>query len=218
MEVATDIYTKGRRSIAVAGVCHIADEAFWQGLQRRIDGYENMGYSVQYERIRNDLKQDTGVAPGSTTKLYDMLADMTGLVAQNNGLEYREHWRNTDLTLSQMMEFSHAASLFDLIAQAKDSLEKLVALGGTERLGRDIRTGLRWMPILQHVVPKNHERNAIIIDLRNALAADAMLNVEGNVVAIWGAGHLKGIGELLCEEGFKRESRLWTPAVSKLVA
>ena len=218
MEVATDIYTNSGRSIAVAGVCHVADGSFWQGLQRRIDGYENMGYSVQYERIRNDLKQDSSAAPGGTTKLYDLIADMTGLVAQNNGLAYKDHWRNTDLTLSQMMEYSHAVSLFDLIAQAKESLERLVELGGTERLGRDIRTGLRWMPILQHVVPKNHERNAIVIDLRNALAADAMLNAEGNVVAIWGAGHLKGIGELLREEGFKLESRVWTPAVSKLAA
>lgn len=218
MEVATDIHTNGKRAIAVVGVCHIADESFWNGLKKRLDGYENMGYSVQYERVRNDLKDDGTDKPRGTGNLYDMLADMTGLVAQSRALEYKDHWRNTDLTLSQMMEYSYMEKLTDMIEKATDSLEKLVSVRKKERLGREIRTGLRWMPVVQHLIPKNRERDAIVINLRNIIAADAMLNAEGNVVSIWGAGHLKGIGELLRDEGFVRESRLWTPAVSKTAA
>jgi hypothetical protein len=218
MEVATDIYTKGERAIAIIGVCHIAEESFWTGIKKRLDGYEAMGYSVQYERVRNDLKDDGTEKPRGTGKLYDMLADASGLVAQSHALEYKEHWRNTDLTLSQMMEYSYMASLTSMIEQATDTLEKLVSLGGKERLGRDIRIGLRWMPVARHFIPKNRDRDAIVINLRNIIAADAMLNAEGNVVSIWGAGHLKGIGELLREEGFVRESRLWTPVISKVAA
>lgn len=214
MEVATDIYTNGKRHVALVGVCHVAESSFWESLSRRIAGYESMGYSVQCEKIVNDLKTDKEKSQG-TSDLYRRVAELTRLRSQTDALEYRDHWRNTDLTLSQLLEYGPSArSLIGMVSEASGVLEKLVSLGGSERVGRDIRFGLRWMPVVRHFVPQNREWQGIVIDLRNVFAADAILNAEGNVVSIWGAGHLKGIGGLLKDEGFRRESRVWSTAVA----
>lgn len=215
MEVATDIYTKGSKVIAVVGVCHVAEPSYWEVLTRRISGYESMGYSVQYEKVRNDLP-DGAESPLATVKLYEKLAEISSLKAQSEGLEYKSHWRNTDITMSQFMEFADiSSSLTKMVSEAGDTLDKMAEKTDKERLERDIRSFLCMIPVIHRFVPKNKKRDAIIIDLRNTVAADAMLNAEGNVVSIWGAGHLKGIGELLEDEGFSRESRVWSAAVNK---
>lgn len=219
MDVATDIYTNGDRVIAVAGVCHIADASFWDGLNRRISGYENMGYSVQFERIRNDLtpEQLKKIKGGEGTgALYEKLADISGLLAQSKALHYKDHWENADIAMSQWLALGKPAyTLIAMIAEAAASLDKVIEIGGKERVGRDLRLGLRWMPVFQHVLPKNKERDDILIHLRNKVAAEAMLKADGNVVSIWGAGHLPGIGKILRKDGFRRESRVWSTAVHK---
>lgn len=219
MDVATDIYTNGNKVIAIAGVCHIADASFWENLNRRISGYENMGYSVQYERISDDLSADEKkkVKGGEGTGvLYAKLAEIAGLHAQSNAITYKDHWKNTDITMSEWLKLGKSAhSLMAMISEASAGLDKIIELGGQDRVGRDLRFGLRWMPVVQVIIPKDKARDAILIDLRNEIAADAMLKAEGNVVSIWGAGHLNGIGKILRKAGFKRESRVWTTAVGR---
>lgn len=219
MDVATDIYTKGNKVIAVAGVCHIADASFWDGLNRRIAGYENMGYSVQYERISNDLSAEEmkKIKGGEGTgELYEKLAEIAGLHPQSKALTYKDHWTNTDITMSEWLKLGKpATSLMAMISEVAAGLDKIIEIGGKERVGSDLRFGLCWMPVFKHVIPKSKERDTIILDMRNEIAADAMLKAEGNVVSIWGAAHLNGIGKILRKAGFRRESRVWSTAVHK---
>lgn len=219
MEVATDIYTNGNRVIAVVGVCHIAEESYWDNLNKRISGYESMGYSVQYEMVKNDLQDQPEKAKLlATGKLYQMIAELTGLESQGVGLKYKKHWTNTDITASEMLKYASMETLAELIKKATEGLEKVMESEHRETAGEKIRFCIRWMPLFQLLAPNQREHMKVLLDLRNDIAADAMLNAEGNVVSIWGAKHLKGIGELLRAKGFKRESRVWTPAVREAVA
>ena len=219
MDVATDIYSNGERFVALAGVCHIADQSFWDNLNKRIAGYEDMGYSVQYERIRNDLtKEEVAKVKGGTgtSELYEKLAEIAHLQAQSNAITYLDHWENTDIAMSEWLKLGkQAREMMAILAEMSTALDTLVKLGGKERVGRDLRLGLRWMPVVQHLIPRNRELNSMVIELRNKIAAEALLKAEGNVVSIWGAGHLSGIGKILRSNGFHRESRVWSTAVSR---
>lgn len=219
LDVATDIYVKDDKAIAVMGVCHIADAAFWNGVNRRLSEYENMGYSVQYEMVRNDLTEEQKLkikGNEGTSKLYEKLAEVTGMVAQSKAISYKPHWKNTDITMSQWLKMEKSAhKVMAMISEAAAGFEKIVELGGQERVGRDLRTGLRWMPVVQRIVPRAKQMESALLDKRNEIAANAMLTAEGNVVSVWGAGHLEGIGKILRASGYQRESRVWTTAINR---
>lgn len=215
LQTATDTYTNGPKTVVVIGVTHVATREYWDHLNRTLADLEADGYQVQYETVKCDIPNP----PPNPLPLREIatLLDLTYQAAAEGMTRPPDHWVNADMPLSQILADADPAQLQaaydDGGAKGADILKTLQETPLARRLFRWIL--VRALPVAERLVgatpygvPK-----ATIIDARDAIAATHALTHPGNVVTVWGAGHLKGIGKHLRAAGYKRTTRTWATSI-----
>jgi hypothetical protein len=211
LEVATDTYEKDGRTVTLIGVSHIADKDFWATTQALISDREAEGASVHYELIERDIE-------GPRQRTFDMktLAPVLGMQFQFDGLNYKDSWTRTDMTASEFL--AHATRRGPKAPTEEQLAEVLRVIGGSDKRRRVTRWFMMRLLLAVRYLPLPGPMGvplSIVLGVRNLIAAKAALEASGDVVAIWGAAHLPGIGKILRDHGFVRTAREWTTAISR---
>jgi hypothetical protein len=215
LQVAADVYQDDTgRTITLEGVSHVADADFWLALSSRLAFAEgNNGAEIHFEGVGKDVEN-----PPKLGLDYAAFAESLGLVAQKPGLTYRDTWKRTDIELSEILAHISPERLAKHEKTAAEAEHMLLHAAES----RAFRRGLHWgLIIILAIYSGSRLRTStfgvpasVILDRRNMLAACAAMNTDRDVVAVWGANHLPGIGKLLRRAGFRRVSRHWSTAIT----
>jgi hypothetical protein len=215
LQTATDTYTNGPKTIVVIGVTHLASTEFWDGLNWTLTELEGTGYQVQYEAVKCDIPNP----PPEPMPMREM-ADALGLTYQASpeGMTRPPaHWVNADMPLSRFLADADPAQLQAAYDDDGAKGREIIKLLREEPIARTLARWLlvRALPVAERLInatPYGVPRTTII-DARNRIAAEHALAHPGNVVTVWGAGHLKGIGKHLRAAGYVRTTRKWAVTI-----
>lgn len=218
LEVATKTYYNEftERTLKLVGVCHVADDLFWDTVQEEISLFEDAypGSEVHFEGVINDEKPK-GYKPDRTE--LDRFCKKMGLVSQHNGLFYFDHWIRTDLKVSQVK--AHMADpdkLNVLLEQGKVMKEVSDVLDDhpdmTPLLHRFFRYALAYLP------QRRNNTTAAVLDARNRHAVSTMLASGTDIITVWGAAHLDGMGKILTSAGYQLTDTDWNVCIERPAA
>jgi len=188
--------------------------------------------AILYERVRKDKEalRDDDVSPsatlerafGSLHSLYRYMAAATGRAMQMDVLCPQDTWTNTDMTGREVAKRSAETWVVQYLIMT-GVLERIVKTGGLKRgipqpppqpyflASYQAEVSMRAMHLtvplqaLLLLLPKQATPVHIILTERNEIAVEGILEAlayTNNVVSIWGAAHLPGIGKLLKRRGF----------------
>jgi hypothetical protein len=209
---ARDTYVRDGRTVILQGVCHVAGQDFWEQLNGYLVRAEEVGFDVHFEGVINDMADPSKI-------FVDLagLASLLGLQGQTTSLDYRPHWTRTDINLSELVAGMAPEVLSKMVETTEKMNEFLSSMDGHDQrrlIGSLIRRVMAFGLALPKAGPfALGTKDPIILDRRNEVAARAAIEAEGDVVALWGAAHLPGIGGLLSDAGFRRTDRQWTPVM-----
>ena len=213
------------RQIVFVAIIHIGEAEYYKAIQKLIDFHDD--HVVLYEMIgrisRNQQRKFTAVEREEykkvkrTTQLLKKIVLLLNLTHQKNGLVYRDHWINTDINGYDLVRALCKNKSFSRITNKNK---------GTKKKDYDV---LKWT--LNHLIcngpyflviarffkffsVKKKSSDCVILDSRNQIAVDAMFKhlQTKNVLVIWGAEHLIGIGKSIRKAGFQESGRLWFTA------
>lgn len=212
LQAATDTYEKDGRTVTLVGVSHVADKSFWATVQQLISAKEADGAAIHYERVLNDVE-----GPHLPTLDMKTIAPAIGMQFQWSGINYKEDsWIRTDMTWSEAV--AHATRNEPTPPHPEQIKQVLNFIGGTPRRRRITRQIASLLITLLVKLPFSGPQGiprSIILDHRNEIAAKAALEATGDVVAVWGAAHLPGIGRILTGHGFTHTAREWHTAMKR---
>lgn len=207
-------------TVTVVGVAHLGEPGYYAAVAAVIDEAERGGAAVHYELIDQPTPGELAAVTGEEIAAYealrrqldsgttDALAGYYGWVYQTDALAYPPRWRNTDMN---SLELVRALGPENIIAAGQPPP---TSVGQQHALAAGMSGVLfRLMTVLPvtALTGKADTDRPVILDQRNEIAL-AALPPSGDVVLIWGAEHLIGIGRALCRAGFRRISRAWLPA------
>lgn len=209
VEAATDTYVKDGRTVTLVGVAHVASPTFWERTRALIAAKEDAGYEVQYEAVKNDLGRKFKLGPD-----LDGLAKFVGLESQFTGITYnREDWVCTDIRLSELVGNLSPEKL----ARVE---EESAAFDITDPAYANYAKPLRWLMGYIHILDRLPIKTfglkrADVVDKRDKAAFAGIKNTTRNVISIWGAAHLPGIGRHLLADGYHLAHREWVTAIPR---
>lgn len=209
------VHPDGRR-FDLIGTVHIGERSYWRELQD-ILGVAACNSEIHYEMVRNvsGLPKDPEAHP------YRVVAKMTGLQMQKDGIDYRPDWINSDMSFEEVLKAArnpekmrrylkrHDDSVKDLRASADDA---------PEALARMLRWGIRWAIPATELLPVVGDVHRTINHRRTDYAMQRMLERDRHITALWGAGHLRRMRKILKRNGFRLVSTYWLTAVNKKFA
>ncbi|MHA7210830.1 TraB/GumN family protein [Arthrobacter sp. MDT1-65] len=199
IETAKRTYQRDSRKVTLIGVTHIADAQFWDALNYCIDG---LGCEVHFEGIGKPKGE-------SSLGAYGELADFLKLLDQPRGLNYEKHWKRTDLTWDELSEALGAKKLERMERSATKGWD---ALTDAKEAGVSWRTARRALVLILGLMPT--VPNKVLLDQRNDVAVKHIEEAGADVCAVWGAGHLSGIGNKLRANGWTLTSEVWDVAIT----
>lgn len=210
LETATEVYVKDGRTAALLGVTHIASHEYWRRVQTRIDAAVATGAEIHYESVKDDRISREKIMPDMRK-----VADFLGLQYQMSAIHYSPEWKRTDLTFSEV--FSGASDAEKLHRQASEFEEFMVGARDGKHYDKYARVTcwlLRMAPLLSRVpLGFAGARYNTIMGRRNMCAVDAINAIDADVLAIWGAAHVRGIGKTLRGQGWSLKAREWDVAL-----
>jgi hypothetical protein len=219
------------RTATVVGMIHVADPAFYDAVTDFVGERETGGAQVQYEGV-GPPPPDTAITDherGLIERLRKALnhrafAGLVGLALQHDErLMIQDHWHNPDMNV---VDFLRALPSPEKFISRQESVGRLLdGLNDYERhsIGHVLHRHTRYqgyaMRLMQTVdrvtgIGLGSARR-VVTSLRDGVAADAIDAAPGSVVALWGAGHLPGIGERLSRRGWAYVGEEWLTAVSR---
>jgi hypothetical protein len=222
---------RGGRAVTLIGVQHVGDARYYHALQRLIARHEAGGATVQYEMIRpapdgewaaaTDGERAAFKALAGQRELLESLLRRYGWAYQLDELRERDTWVNVDITDLELVRMIGP----DAILDSQRGIDQVVAEMGVHAqhivpplfvlvmrvLALDRRGLFRRFAARRD---KYHQRFAdAIVTHRNSVAATAALGGGGDIVLVWGADHLAGIGALLRDAEFRLTRTTWMPVV-----
>lgn len=219
--------TSGRHVIMI-GTVHVGDAQYYRILQSVIDRLTN--FAILFEAV-HPITEEELIALNEQERLayqwaqeaFKFMRDAAELLSaqhQRTGLRYEPTWIQTDTTLREIVK--------------KLATIKFVARARTFRSddlfhNEETRPLVQWLlnfilgnlPALSALTSPHRllsrsrrEFHRIIVTERDLIAATSITQhvEQGDVVSIWGAGHLPGIGRHLRARGFVEIDRIWVPA------
>lgn len=216
-----------KRSVIFIAVIHLAEAEYFATLQTFIDSLK--GYTVLYERVKKISKQEKKGLSLSERSIHRnlngkafqarQLFKLRGLVYQSQGLEYRSHWINADISKKQLI---HRFAARGLMHQNKSQrniysqdfpkfMSSALATWCLNGFLKNAVAIFRLRSITPRFLSRRDGNGEIIIDLRNQIALNNILEqvTKSDVVTIWGAAHLEGIARGLKCHGFEECHREW---------
>lgn len=220
----TPVLTYRRRgrpgAVTLIGVTHIGEVLYYQAVAALADQLEAHGAVVHYEMIgkppRDELDAASGEDLAAIGAFMDQMATGADQIAalmqyygwayQTDALPYPARWRNTDMHGLQLIRAIGTGKILARPLSRKpsvgqDLLATCAALGVFFRLAGRV-------PVMMALVARKGQDIPVILGERNKIALDA-LPADGDVVLIWGADHLRGIGRGLRRAGFRQAGRTW---------
>lgn len=228
LEARTDTYVSPENHKAtIVGMVHVADADFYREVDQVVTALHELGATVQYESLRLPRPEDRMttrergfVQRFQANKTRSTLAAMLGLDLQHTKiLRVQPWWVNADISLLELLR---------ALPNPEQFITRLESLGiepddPQEQLeSREIaRFLIRHLPLLTSILrpldwlrPGRRAERRVILDLRDRSAASAILAANRDVVAMWGASHLPGIGSILRNHGWTPSGTHWRVAVT----
>lgn len=217
IQVPVDTYINNQgRNVVLYGMMHIGAPSFYDQAFDALAIYKAQGWEVHYEKIDKNGEEVPAIG-------LDMIkvADAMGLVYQMKAMPYPANWKRTDMTVSEFLSHSSKEDVDALVARmkringavsflSKSGLGRSV-IRGFFRFGFGLLTNPDIISAMESLPDKASDpmRNSVVIGKRNEIALRHIDATNKDVVAVWGSGHLKGIGEGLVARGFVRIGREW---------
>jgi len=228
LQIAVETYTRNGVTLDLYGVVHMADEAYYQEIQRDLDQYD----VVLYEGIKQ------GDTPNQETvglnAVQAGMARLLGLQFQKEGIDYtRPNLVHADMdasTLEDSLDGESISPLGGIISpDLLEQLEPVLRIAGDLldqylEFNPEIRTTFK-LQFAQQMAGTDVEdqltpqmRQAIIID-RNQIVMDVLAEQERTTnnrtyAIFYGAGHNADFRQRLEDEGWTRGSKRWMTAWS----
>ena len=207
------------RVVTLIGTIHIGHQSYYDRIGVVVGDLERRGAAVHHEGIQQP-PPDTAMTPDEaaavaklhTAPAYAWLADLLGLTVQRIP-GHHDGWVNTDLDaltfLRALPNRDRLLRLFDDVDRLQTDLNDASAPPwATTFLRRAARVMTSPMGRrLLRITRRRDPNEAVILGMRNTMALAALDDTTGDVVAIWGAGHLPGIGHGLSQRGYTRTDR-----------
>lgn len=207
------VHPDSGRRITVIGALHVGESAYYAGLRATVDQLVEAGAVVQVEGGRllpdgdtnlSDEEQQILAAFDRCAELEKQRIPLVGLVHQIDGLGYPPEWKVVDLSQLQITR-RVGSHLMGKLVQAM--------LADLDWPLDDPAAAARMQAIAvaayQNALAPNHAARtpanpiaAVVIHQRTQLALDGALAVNGDVVLIWGCGHVPGLHTGLTSAGF----------------
>lgn len=214
LEIASHTYYNEftGRTMKIIGVCHVADDLFWDEVQESISLFEDAypGSQVHFEGVIDEKLAGAKPDRSGTNRFCKKM----GLIAQHNGLFYFDHWIRTDLKLSQIQaKMKDPDKLMPYVEQDKwlgefaDILEEKPHW--VKRVHRIFRYLVAFMP------QRHTDTTAAVLDARNHHAVSTMMTTGTDIITIWGAQHLHGMGKILTSSGYQLIDTEWNICISR---
>jgi hypothetical protein len=217
--VETWRHPEGGRTVTLVGTIHLGSQKYYDRIGILVADLQAGGAQVHAEGVASPPKhtpmteeEAAALAKMRLSPMYTWLAEELGLVVQRIPGD-RSRWVNTDMNA---LEFLRALPDRESFLKTFDQFDEMVAELNGEKMpplvGKIIRGAIRVMAsrpgtaIIRRRGRKN-PNGAVIDTARNAIALQAIYETTDDVVAIWGAAHLPGIGEGLANRGFRRIAR-----------
>src|SRR3954469_13863501 len=208
------------RAVTLVGTIHVGHQSYYDRLGAAVADLERGGAAVHHEGIRQPApgtamtpEEAAALAKLHTRPVYAWLADLLGLTVQRIP-GHHDGWLNTDLDaltfLRALPERERLMRLFDDVDRLQADLASAKAppwVAGFLRRAAKVMTSPAGRRILKVVHRRRNPNEPVILDMRNAVALGAIDETTDDVVAIWGAGHLPGIGHGLTARGYTRTGR-----------
>lgn len=225
------------KRVVLVGAVHVSDRPYFEQLKELVDlEHEANDSVILYEGVRkspppqDDDKSATAVmqrAFGNLGKLYTYISACTGKAFQPDVLTEEDHWINTDMTQREVAEKSAETWIISFLAKTRllHLATKLFGLMDIPEppdkpnfmMSMQVDNGNR----AQHLstlltkpfglLPKKATPAYVILHQRNELAVKMILRQTmeyDNIVSIWGAAHLPGMGRLLEKNGYIRSKKI----------
>jgi len=221
--VETWRHPESGRTVTLVGTIHVGKQRYYDRLGILVADLQAGGAQVHAEGIAAPPKhtpmteeEAAAIAKMRLSPMYSWLAEELGLVVQRIPGDH-SRWVNTDMNA---LEFLRALPDRESFLRMFDQFDEMVAELNGEKMpavvGKIIRGAMRvmtsrpGMAIIRRRGRKNPNRD-VIDTARNTIALRAIDETTDDVVAIWGAAHLEGIGAGLASRGYRRIARTRVP-------
>lgn len=220
MYLPVDAYRRGRQQIVLIGMIHVAPEEFYRKVRFLLEDYDERDYRILIEGMGRLDGDDFGLREFDRGLLehYEklrersilintMMAEATGMVTQLAAFPDWGHWERADLSALEMMRLRGKQPIPPMDERIIASFAELLA---RPRAQSAIYSFVRSTPrLLAALWPLHSVLGSLVLHHRNRHAILKALETSANAVLPWGAAHLPGMGKLLVQNGFERESRTW---------
>lgn len=221
------------KKIILVGMLHCAENRFYQNIFENTQNYQRQGFSVLTEGITPLTKTQY---KKSSKKVKTFANQLMAHVAENSHLEMIFELKSQDQGLKGLrstnndMDIGYIVKLFKFNnitmhhfspidrESFYQSMENSFGADEEEIVLRQINKLLGDWALFEILINFSKHSRAyknVIIQLRNHHAVEQILKVAVNhdVLSLWGAGHLAGMGSLLKDQGFKKVKRKWNVAL-----
>ncbi len=223
-----------RRKIALMGTIHIAEKEYFSILQNIIGHFENKcGFKILYEGLRPDEDPSNNEEEkkiwSQMERFFNMLnfaSERSGLAYQMNGLEYqnnKENWVNSDMQAGELIRLLAADGItskeidkfFPAFERAGSFLNNIRLSELFPYIMDFCLRNMGLLALLSYFLPNRSPILKHIIESRNRVALQKIkeyLQLGDNILAIWGASHLRGLEKGIKKMGFRKLDTLWVDA------
>jgi len=214
--------------VVLVGTIHMGEPEYYRQLRRYIDVdmaqfrvlYEHIGKVPTEEGLRLSCKERRMVSRlDRLARSVRQLADLMSLQHQSDGLPPGDTWINTDMREDVLVrEMVRRGATFE----RPPSMSRILYTKKSRHTARWVINFFlqHAVPIvllaetLSHLFPRWNKTLDVVVDERNNLAMTwIQLQLKlGDVVAIWGTEHLRGLERGLRAAGFIEQQRGWFTA------
>lgn len=222
----------GGRRVRLMSMIHIAEPAFYDGVNALIAEHEASGGLIFFEGLgqlsESEVAELTpaeravyeGLAP--LTEAYRTLAAALDLAAQPDALtKPKPDWVRADLPMRRLLATwaTRQLPLLPALDAAGKALDSAFFKGTARFMLLQEPLILGAFQFARGVSPVLGRMGALLLDERNAAAIAAFdaAPAEQDALIIYGAGHVAGLVAALQERGYRRAGRDWHTAMSERI-
>ncbi len=218
--------------ITLYGVVHIADQAYYERVQKDLDGHD----TVLFEAVTPEDPSKVPEEAASIGKLQKTMGELLGLTFQKDGIDYtRKNLVHADMTWEQFQAAlgGNAGGLSplgnfidaDTLEQLAPFLEMAAKIGKFFLDGNpEMRDGMKLqmarqlsgqMDQMEEMMGADMMR--VILVERNKVALEVLAKQlekqeDGSIAVFYGAAHMPDMQERLEKLGWKQVDKKWVSA------
>lgn len=223
------VHPQDKTRVDVVGMSHFADEPFYDIVQSHLDGRTLDGANVQYEGLTAP-KPGEVVTEGTIEKAQILASSLgvignilrgTGLVSQQETIEYRPSWLNRDISITELVAGLDLRDVIETATAMHTFAERASGVSAKQR--RALFLGALQQEMASSAKGKSSglmgpAMGEVVIGRRNDVALGAIdqqrQERSGADFAIaWGQAHLPGFGVGLSRRGYNLKKQIHVPAI-----